>query len=76
MSKKCIDFSSLFYSYMVFGSVAISLRSIECFLLRKNISNFAEATREKRFTTVTPLGTSRATDYDVITAFQIAFNSS
>ena len=37
---------------MVFGSVAISfrcafLRDIECFLLRKNISNFAEATREK-----------------------------
>ena len=59
MSKKYIYFSSLFYSYMVFGSIAISfrcafLRGIECFLLRKNISNFAEATREKRFTTMTP----------------------
>ena len=54
---------------MVFGSVATSvrcafLRGIEFFfffffLLRKNISNFAEATREKRFTTMTPLGMSR-----------------
>ena len=64
MSKKWIYFSSLFCSYMVFGSVAISVRcvflkGIECFLLRKNISNFTEATREKRFTTMTPLGTSR-----------------
>ena len=64
MSKKNIYFSSLFYSYMVFGSVAISfrcafLRGIECFLLRKYISNFAKATREKRFTTMTPLGMSR-----------------
>ena len=38
---------------MVFGFVAISFRcaflsGIECFLLRKNISNFAEATRDKR----------------------------
>ena len=50
---------------MVFGSVAISfrcafLRGIECFLLRKNISNFAEAIRDKRFTTMTPLGTVHA----------------
>ena len=64
MSKKCTYFSSLFDSYMMFGSVANSfrgafLRGIECFLLRKNISNFAEATREKRFTTMTPLGMSR-----------------
>ena len=64
MSKKCIYFSCLFYNYMVFGSVAIIfkcafLRGIECSLLRKNISNFAEATREKRFTTMTPLGMSR-----------------
>ena len=64
MSKKYIYFSSLFYNYMVFGAVAISfkcafLRGIECFLLRKNISNFAEATREKRFTTMTPLDMSR-----------------
>ena len=49
---------------MVFGSVAINfkctfLRGIECFLLRTNISNLAEATREKRFTTMTPLGMSR-----------------
>ena len=49
---------------MVFGSVAISFRcaflsGIECFLLWKNISNFAEATREKRFTTMTPLCISR-----------------
>ena len=49
---------------MVFGSVANSfrcafLRGIECFLLQKNISNFAEATREKLFTTMTPLGMSR-----------------
>ena len=49
---------------MVFGSVANSfrcafLRGIECFLLRKNISNFAEATREKRFTTMAPLGMLR-----------------
>ena len=48
----------------MFGSVAISfkcavLRGIECFLLRKNISNFAETTREKRFTTMTPLDMSR-----------------
>ena len=64
MSKKCIYFSSLFYSYMVFGSVAISfmcvfLSGIHFFFLRKNIFNFAEATREKRFTTMTPLGMSR-----------------
>ena len=64
MSKKWIYFCSLFYSYMVFGSVAISfrcacLRGIECLLLQKNISDFAEATREKRFTTMTPLGMSR-----------------
>ena len=64
MSKKCIYFSSLFYSYRVFGYVAISfrcafLRGIECFLLRKNIWNFADATRENRFTTMTPLGMSR-----------------
>ena len=64
MSKKCIYFSSLFYSYMVFGSVAVSfrcvfLRVIECFLLRKNIWNFADATRENRFTTMTPLGMPR-----------------
>ena len=64
MWKKCIHFSSLFYSYMVFGSIAINfrcafLRGIECFLLRKNISTFAEATREKRFTTMTPWGMSR-----------------
>ena len=57
-------FSSLFYSYMVFGSVAISFRcaflsGIKCFLLRKNTSNFAEATSDKRFTTMTPLGMSR-----------------
>ena len=48
----------------MFGSVAISfrcalLRGIECFLLRKHISNFAEATRVKRVTTMTSLGTSR-----------------
>ena len=64
MSKKCIYFSSLFYSYIVFGSVVICFRcavlsGIECFYLRKNISNFAEATREKRFTTMTPLDMSR-----------------
>ena len=64
MSKKCIHFSSLFYSYMMFGSVAVSfrcafLRGIKCFLLRKKISYFAEATRENRFTTMTPLGMSR-----------------
>ena len=51
---------------MVFESVVTCiifrwafLRGIECFLLRKNISNFAKATREKRFTTMTPLGMSR-----------------
>ena len=49
---------------MVFGSVAVSfrcafLRGIECFVLRKSISGFAEATREKRFTTITPLAISR-----------------
>ena len=33
-------------------------RDIEGFLLRKNISNFAEATREKQFMTMTPLGMS------------------
>ena len=49
---------------MAFESVANSfgcafLRGIECFLLRKNISNFAEATCEKQFTTMTPLGMSR-----------------
>ena len=63
---------------MVFGSVANSfrcafLRGIECFSLRKNISNFAEATCVKRFTTITPLGMSRescATDYDNITALK------
>ena len=48
---------------MVFGSVAVSfrcafLRGIECFLLRKNIANFAKATREKRFMTMTPSGMS------------------
>ena len=64
MLKKCIYFSNFFYSYMVFGSVAISfrcafLRGIERFLLRKNVSNFAEVTREKLFTTMTPLGISR-----------------
>ena len=66
MSKTCIHVSSLFYSYsyMVFGSVATSfrcafLRGIESFLLRKKISNFAEATREKRFTTMTPWDMSR-----------------
>ena len=63
MSKKCIYFSSLFYSYMVFGSVVIRFRcaflsGIECFLLQKNITNIAEATSEKRFTTMTPLGMS------------------
>ena len=57
-------FQQFILSYMVFGSVANSfrctfLRVIECFLLRKNISNFAEATREKRFTTMMPLGMSR-----------------
>ena len=62
--KKCIYFSSLFYIYMVFGSIAISfkcafLRGIECFLLRKNNSNFSEATREKLFTTMTLLGMTR-----------------
>ena len=69
---------------MVFGSVAIIfkcafLRGTECSLLRKNISNFAEETREKRFTTMTPLGMSRdsrVTVYDVINASQIASNSS
>ena len=70
---------------MVFGYVAISfrcafLRGIECFLMRKNILIFAEATHVKRFTTMMPLGMSRdvttATDYDVITASQIASNSS
>ena len=64
MSKKCIYFSNLFYSYMVFGYVAISfryamLRGIECFLMRKNILNFDEATHVKRFTTMTPLDMSR-----------------
>ena len=64
MSKKCIYVSSVFYSYMVFGSVAISfrcafLRGIECFLLWKNISRFTEATRKNRFTTMAPLGMSR-----------------
>ena len=59
--EKCIYFSNLFYSYIVFGSVAISfrcgfLRGIECFLLWKNTWNFADATRENRFTTMTPLG--------------------
>ena len=63
MSKNCLYFISLFYSYMVFGSVVNSfrcafLRGIKCFLLWKNISNFAEATREKRFTTMMPLGMS------------------
>ena len=48
---------------MVFGSVVINfrcafLRYAEYFLLRNNISNFAEATREKRFRTMTPLGMS------------------
>ena len=64
MSKKCLYFSSLFYIYMVFGPGAISfrcvfLRGIKCFLLRTNISNLAEATHEKRFTTMTPLDMSR-----------------
>ena len=63
MSKKCLYFSTLFYSYMVVWSVANSfrcgfLRGIKCFLLWKNISNFAETTREKRFTTMRPLGIS------------------
>ena len=49
---------------MVIGSVAINfrcafLRSIECFLLWENISNFAEETHAKQFTTMTPLGMSR-----------------
>ena len=57
-------FSSLFYSYTVFGSVAISVRcafliGIECFLLQKNISNFTEATCEKQSMTMMPLGMSR-----------------
>ena len=48
----------------MFRSVAVSfrcafLRGIKYFLLRKNSSNFAEATRENRFTTMTPLGMSR-----------------
>ena len=48
---------------MAFGSVAITfrcafLRGIECFLLQKNISNFAKATHEKRFTIMTPLDMS------------------
>ena len=48
----------------MFGSVAVIfkctfLRGIEWSLLRKNISNFAEAMREKRFTTMMPLGMSR-----------------
>ena len=64
MSKNSLYFSSLIYSYMMFGSVVNSfrcafLRGIKCFLLWKNMSNFAEATREKRFTTMTPLGMSR-----------------
>ena len=47
MSKKCIYFSSLLYSYMMFESVAIRfrcmfLRGTEGVLLRKSISNFAE----------------------------------
>ena len=63
MSKKCIYFSSLFYNYMVIGAVAISfrcvfLRAIECFLLWKNISKFATATRVKLFMTMTPLSMS------------------
>ena len=66
---------------MVYGSVVISfrcafLRGIECVLLR---GKFAEATRVKRFTTMRHIGMSRdvsATDYDVITASQIASNSS
>ena len=66
---------------MVFGSVAVSFRwaflsGIECFLLWKNISNFAGAICVKRFTTITSLGMSRATDYNVITASQIASNLS
>ena len=66
----------------MFGSIAISfryafLRGIECFLLRKNILNFAEATREKRRWRLKLCHvTSRGTDYDVITASQIASNSS
>ena len=69
MSKKCVYFSSLFYSYLVFGPVAVSfrcafLRCIECFLLRKNISNFAEAPLEKQFTTMGPLGMSRDVTWD------------
>ena len=52
------------------------LGASNAFYSGKNISNFAEATREKRFTTMTPLGMSRDTDYDVITASQIASNSS
>ena len=64
MSKKHIYFSRLVYSNTVFGSVAISFRcpflsGIICFLLQKNISNFVEATRVKRFTTMMTLGMSR-----------------
>ena len=49
---------------MVFGLFAICfrcafLRGIECFLLRKKVSSFVEATREKRFTTMSPLSMSR-----------------
>ena len=48
-------------------------------LMQINISNFAEATCLKRFTTMKPLGchmTSHATVYDVITASQVASNTS
>ena len=77
LSKKCIYFSSLFYSYMVFGSVANNFRcAFLSAILRKNSSNFADATREKGFTAMTPLDMSRAIDYDVITASQIASSSS
>ena len=64
--KKCLK-DKLYHlrttKCIVFGSVANSfrcafLRGIECFYRRK-ISDFAEATREKRFTTMTPLGMSR-----------------
>ena len=63
-AEKYINFNSLFYSYMLFGSVVISFRcafliGVECFLLRKYILNFAEATRVKWFTTMTSLGMSR-----------------
>ena len=76
MSKKMYIFQQFILHYIVFRSVAISfrcafLRGIECFLLRKKISDFAEATHEKRFMKIHDDDAFR-----YVTASQIASNSS